>query len=100
MTQGLAFVADMKLGHYLKLPPRTMFFGQLIATVWSCLVQVAVFYCKYRVYNAQGNSNIMLIAASAQGPSAPSTEYVLPTPSRALPVPMAKSFSQPRLSGA
>lgn len=52
MTQGLAFVADMKLGHYLKLPPRTMFFGQLIATVWSCLVQVAVFYCKYRVYNA------------------------------------------------
>ncbi|KAK6206031.1 hypothetical protein LQW54_007970 [Pestalotiopsis sp. IQ-011] len=44
MTQGLAFVADMKLGHYLKLPPRTMFFGQLIATVWSCLVQVAVFY--------------------------------------------------------
>ncbi|KAI0133875.1 small oligopeptide transporter [Xylariales sp. AK1849] len=44
MTQGLAFVQDMKLGHYLKLPPRTMFFGQLIATLWSCLVQVAVFY--------------------------------------------------------
>jgi hypothetical protein len=46
MTQGLAFVADMKLGHYLKLPPRTMFFGQLIATIWSCVVQVVVFYCK------------------------------------------------------
>lgn len=44
MTQGLAFTADMKLGHYLKLPPKTMFFGQLTATVWSCLVQVAVFY--------------------------------------------------------
>lgn len=44
MTQGLAFVQDMKLGHYLKLPPRTMFFGQLIATLWSCVVQTAVFF--------------------------------------------------------
>ncbi|PNY27801.1 Sexual differentiation process protein isp4 [Tolypocladium capitatum] len=44
MSQGLAFVADMKLGHYLKLPPRTMFFGQVIATIWSTFVQVAVFY--------------------------------------------------------
>lgn len=47
MTQALAFVSDMKLGHYLKLPPRTMFFGQLIATFWSALVQIAVFYCKF-----------------------------------------------------
>lgn len=46
MTQGLAFVADMKLGHYLKLPPRTMFWGQIVATVWSVFVQVGVFYCK------------------------------------------------------
>lgn len=46
MTQGLAFVEDMKLGHYLKVPPRTMFAGQLAATLWSCLVQTAVFYCK------------------------------------------------------
>ncbi|KAL1306294.1 hypothetical protein AAFC00_004379 [Neodothiora populina] len=44
MTQGLYFAEDMKLGHYLKLPPRTMFFGQLIATLWSCVVQIAVFY--------------------------------------------------------
>lgn len=44
MTQALAFTQDMKLGHYLKLPPRTMFFGQVIATAWSSLVQVGVFY--------------------------------------------------------
>lgn len=44
MTQGLYFAEDMKLGHYLKLPPRTMFFGQLFATLWSCVVQTAVFY--------------------------------------------------------
>lgn len=51
MTQGLMFVQDMKLGHYLKLPPRTMFFGQLIATAWSCIVQVAVFYCEFFLYS-------------------------------------------------
>lgn len=42
MTQALAFVSDMKIGHYLKLPPRTLFFGQVVATIWSCFVQVAV----------------------------------------------------------
>ena len=47
MTQGLAFAEDMKLGHYLKLPPRTMFFGQLVATLWCCIVQTAVFYCMF-----------------------------------------------------
>ncbi|KAH0152259.1 small oligopeptide transporter, partial [Aureobasidium melanogenum] len=43
MTQGLAFTQDMKLGHYLKVPPKTMFMGQLVATIWSCIVQLAVF---------------------------------------------------------
>jgi OPT family oligopeptide transporter len=47
MLQSLMFIQDMKLGHYLKLPPRTMFWGQLIATAWACIVQVAVFYCKF-----------------------------------------------------
>ncbi|MCJ1374262.1 hypothetical protein MMC20_005494 [Loxospora ochrophaea] len=42
MLQGLAFVQDMKLGHYMKLPPRTMFSGQVVATIWSCFVQIAV----------------------------------------------------------
>lgn len=42
MTQALAFIQDLKLGHYMKVPPRTMFSAQVIATVWSCLVQDAV----------------------------------------------------------
>lgn len=46
MSQALTFVADMKLGHYLKVPPRTMFMAQVVATVWSTFVQVGVFYCK------------------------------------------------------
>jgi len=40
MTQGLIFVQDMKLGHYMKLPPRSVFFAQLFATIVTCLVQV------------------------------------------------------------
>jgi OPT family small oligopeptide transporter len=43
MYQGLAFVTDLKLGHYMKIPPRTMFFAQVTATIWSCIVQIAVF---------------------------------------------------------
>ena len=42
MVQGLAFAQDLKLGHYMKVPPRVMFSGQVIATIWSCFVQVAV----------------------------------------------------------
>lgn len=46
MYQGLEFVSDMKLGHYLKVPPRSMFMCQLVATVWSVVVTVATYYCK------------------------------------------------------
>lgn len=42
MNQAHAFLGDLKLGHYLKIPPRPMFIGQLVATIWSCLVQLAV----------------------------------------------------------
>jgi len=41
LTQALIFVQDMKLGHYMKLPPRSVFFAQLIGTVITCLIQVA-----------------------------------------------------------
>jgi OPT family small oligopeptide transporter len=42
MYQGLSFVQDLKLGHYMKIPPRTMFASQTVATLWSSIVQVAV----------------------------------------------------------
>lgn len=41
-TQALGFAQDMKLGHYMKVPPRSMFFAQLVAGVWSAVVQIAV----------------------------------------------------------
>ncbi|KAI1256093.1 hypothetical protein MGN70_002254 [Eutypa lata] len=40
--QGLYFAADMKLGHYLKIAPRTLFFAQGLATVLGALTQAGV----------------------------------------------------------
>ena len=42
MSQALYFAQDLKLGHYMKVPPRIMFWSQLIASVWSAVVQIAV----------------------------------------------------------
>ncbi|KAI0014757.1 OPT family small oligopeptide transporter [Xylariomycetidae sp. FL0641] len=40
--QGLYFAADMKLAHYLKIPPRTLFFAQGLATILGALTQTGV----------------------------------------------------------
>ncbi len=42
VSQGLYFVADMKLAHYMKIPPRTLFFAQGIAVVLGSLTQAGV----------------------------------------------------------
>jgi len=42
MSQALAFVGDLKLGHYMKIPPRIMFSAQVVATVISVFVVVGV----------------------------------------------------------
>ncbi|KAK1291811.1 Oligopeptide transporter 1 [Acorus calamus] len=33
MTQAIAFLSDFKLGHYMKIPPKSMFLVQLVGTV-------------------------------------------------------------------
>ncbi|KAL0891087.1 hypothetical protein Bca101_015070 [Brassica carinata] len=38
MSQALSFVGDFKLGHYMKIPPRSMFLVQLVATKVSATV--------------------------------------------------------------
>ncbi|KKY31123.1 putative oligopeptide transporter opt-like protein [Diaporthe ampelina] len=40
---GLTYVSDMKIGHYMKIPPRTMFYAQFFAVVWLSLVQIATY---------------------------------------------------------
>lgn len=42
MSQALGFVADLKFGHYMKIPPRTMFMSQVVATTLSCFIQIFV----------------------------------------------------------
>ena len=42
MSQALSFVSDLKFGHYMKVPPRTMFMCQVVATTFSCFIQIAV----------------------------------------------------------
>lgn len=42
MAQALAFVGDLKLGHYMKVPPRLMFLAQTISTFVACFVVVGV----------------------------------------------------------
>ncbi|XP_059454129.1 oligopeptide transporter 6 [Corylus avellana] len=38
MTQALTFLADFKLGHYMKIPPRSMFMAQVVGTIVSVIV--------------------------------------------------------------
>ena len=42
MVQALQFASDFKLGHYMKIPPRSMFWCQLVACVLSGTVQLGV----------------------------------------------------------
>jgi OPT family small oligopeptide transporter len=42
MYQALNFTSDFKLGHYMKVPPRIMFWSQVIASVIAGTVQLGV----------------------------------------------------------
>ncbi|EWC48007.1 hypothetical protein DRE_02586 [Drechslerella stenobrocha 248] len=44
MSQALNFTQGLKLGHYMKVPPRTLFWAQVTAALWTSVVQVAVMY--------------------------------------------------------
>ncbi|KAJ0572225.1 putative oligopeptide transporter, OPT superfamily [Helianthus annuus] len=38
MTQAVTFLQDFKLGHYMKIPPRSMFMAQIVGTLIAALV--------------------------------------------------------------
>ena len=42
VNQAILFTSDLKLGHYMKIPPRSMFFCQLITTIVTGTVQLGV----------------------------------------------------------
>ncbi|MCJ1321673.1 hypothetical protein MMC15_007018 [Xylographa vitiligo] len=41
-AQGIKFSSDLKLGHYMKIPPKILFTVQMVATLVSSLTQVGV----------------------------------------------------------
>ncbi|UKZ73797.1 hypothetical protein TrVFT333_001449 [Trichoderma virens FT-333] len=41
-AQGIKFASDLKLGHYMKIPPRIMFSVQIVATLVSSVTQIGV----------------------------------------------------------
>ncbi|KAH9710957.1 oligopeptide transporter 1 [Citrus sinensis] len=40
MKQGITFLQDLKLGHYMKIPPRAMFMAQVFGTIISALAHL------------------------------------------------------------
>jgi OPT family oligopeptide transporter len=42
MVQALLFTGNIKLGHYMKIPPRSMFFCMVVAAVVAGTVQLGV----------------------------------------------------------
>lgn len=42
LGQAQLFSSDLKLAHYMKVPPKTAFTAQLVAALWASIVQIAV----------------------------------------------------------
>ncbi|KAM3506035.1 hypothetical protein MY11210_007727 [Beauveria gryllotalpidicola] len=42
LGQAQTYSSDLKLGHYMKIPPKVAFWCQVIPTIWAVFVQIAV----------------------------------------------------------
>jgi OPT family small oligopeptide transporter len=42
LGQAQTFSGDLKMAHYMHIPPRITFTAQIVAALWACFVQVAV----------------------------------------------------------
>jgi OPT family oligopeptide transporter len=42
LNEAQSFTSDLKLGHYIKVPPRSTFLVQLVATMLAAFVQVGI----------------------------------------------------------
>ncbi|KAF2453513.1 OPT family small oligopeptide transporter [Lineolata rhizophorae] len=51
-SHALGFLGDLKYGHYMKIPPRTMFMVQVVGTIISCFVQI--FILNFALDNVEG----------------------------------------------
>ncbi|OLL22685.1 Oligopeptide transporter 2 [Neolecta irregularis DAH-3] len=51
-ARAISFAQDLKLGHYVKIPPRTMFISQSIATIIGACVSLGVM--NWQIENIEG----------------------------------------------
>ena len=63
---GLTYISDMKVGHYMKIPPRSMFKAQAFAVIWLSVVQI----CTYNFL--LGNIDKICTPDQSQGLTCPS----------------------------
>ncbi|XP_078150389.1 oligopeptide transporter 4-like [Carex rostrata] len=42
MSQAIAFLSDFKLGHYMKIPPKSMFLVQFVGTIFAGTINISV----------------------------------------------------------
>lgn len=42
LGQAQTYAGDLKMAHYMKIPPRVTFWCQIVATIWASVVQIAV----------------------------------------------------------
>ena len=42
VKHGMDFAQDLKLGHYMKIPPRVLFFGQIYSSILATATQTGV----------------------------------------------------------
>jgi OPT family oligopeptide transporter len=86
MTQALQFTSDMKLGHYMKVPPRSMFWCQIAATVVAGTVQLAVQqwmfadipdFCEQRQHShfTCANTEVFFVASVVWGVIGPRRQF-------------------------
>lgn len=63
MTQAISFLSDFKLGHYMKIPPRSMFLVQVYFNFYflplnkNCYIFLldGTYYCGYKICNGTQN---------------------------------------------
>jgi len=49
MAQAITFVSDLKLGHYMKIPPRAMFIAQTYGTIIAGVVNLGTAYLLFQI---------------------------------------------------
>ncbi|KAG6475641.1 oligopeptide transporter 4-like [Zingiber officinale] len=60
MVQAVTFLSDFKLGHYMKIPPKSMFLVQLVGTVIAATINLAVAFLMLGSIENICDSNLLL----------------------------------------